>query len=60
MRSCRACWTPLARWVGDPHDRATVIGPMISERDAIRAESWVQEAVAQGARLLLGGRRRAR
>ena len=43
--------------VGDPHDRATVIGPMISERDAVRAESWVQEAVAQGARLLLGGTR---
>ena len=34
--------------VGDPHDRATVIGPMISERDATRAESWVQEAVAAG------------
>ena len=34
--------------VGDPHDRATVIGPMISERDAARAESWVQEAVAAG------------
>jgi len=30
---------------------------MISERDAIRAESWVQEAVAQGARLLAGGSR---
>ena len=43
--------------VGDPHDRATVIGPMISERDAARAESWVQEAVQQGAHLLLGGSR---
>jgi succinate-semialdehyde dehydrogenase/glutarate-semialdehyde dehydrogenase len=30
---------------------------LISERDAIRAESWVQEAVAQGARVLLGGSR---
>jgi acyl-CoA reductase-like NAD-dependent aldehyde dehydrogenase len=43
--------------VGDPHDRATVIGPMISEREAQRAQAWVQEAVAQGARLLLGGSR---
>ena len=43
--------------VGDPHDRATMIGPMISERDAIRAELWVQEAVSQGARLLQGGSR---
>ena len=43
--------------VGDPHDRNNVIGPMISERDATRAEAWVQEAVAQGARVLLGGQR---
>jgi succinate-semialdehyde dehydrogenase/glutarate-semialdehyde dehydrogenase len=43
--------------VGDPHDRDTVIGPMISERDAVRALAWVDEAVGQGARLLLGGTR---
>jgi acyl-CoA reductase-like NAD-dependent aldehyde dehydrogenase len=43
--------------VGDPHDRQTVIGPMISERDAARAQAWVIEAVAQGARILLGGTR---
>ncbi len=43
--------------VGDPHDRRTVIGPMISEREAMRAESWVQEALAAGARLLAGGTR---
>jgi acyl-CoA reductase-like NAD-dependent aldehyde dehydrogenase len=43
--------------VGDPHDRETVIGPMISERDAVRAEAWVNEAVGQGARVLLGGTR---
>jgi succinate-semialdehyde dehydrogenase/glutarate-semialdehyde dehydrogenase len=28
---------------------------MISEKDAARAEAWVQEAVAQGATLLAGG-----
>jgi succinate-semialdehyde dehydrogenase/glutarate-semialdehyde dehydrogenase len=43
--------------VGDPHERQTVIGPLISERDAARAEAWVAEAVAQGARVLLGGTR---
>jgi succinate-semialdehyde dehydrogenase / glutarate-semialdehyde dehydrogenase len=43
--------------VGDPHDPSTAIGPMISEKDAVRAESWVQEAIADGARLLEGGRR---
>jgi acyl-CoA reductase-like NAD-dependent aldehyde dehydrogenase len=43
--------------VGDPHDPATDVGPMISEREAVRAESWVREAVAGGARLVEGGRR---
>jgi acyl-CoA reductase-like NAD-dependent aldehyde dehydrogenase len=42
---------------GDPKDRATDIGPMISEGDARRAESWIQEAVAAGASLLTGGQR---
>jgi succinate-semialdehyde dehydrogenase/glutarate-semialdehyde dehydrogenase len=41
--------------VGDPHARDTDVGPMISEKDAIRAETWVGEAVAQGARVLVGG-----
>ncbi len=43
--------------VGDPHDPATDVGPMISEKEALRAEAWVQEALDAGARLLLGGRR---
>jgi succinate-semialdehyde dehydrogenase/glutarate-semialdehyde dehydrogenase len=43
--------------VGDPHDPSTMIGPMISEAEAQRAESWVQEAVEQGARVVEGGRR---
>jgi succinate-semialdehyde dehydrogenase/glutarate-semialdehyde dehydrogenase len=43
--------------VGDPHDPATDVGPMISEREAVRAESWVREAVAGNARLVEGGRR---
>jgi acyl-CoA reductase-like NAD-dependent aldehyde dehydrogenase len=41
--------------VGDPHAPETDVGPMISEKDAIRAETWVREAVAQGARVLEGG-----
>jgi succinate-semialdehyde dehydrogenase/glutarate-semialdehyde dehydrogenase len=43
--------------VGDPRDPATDVGPMISEREAIRAENWVREAVSAGARLVEGGRR---
>jgi acyl-CoA reductase-like NAD-dependent aldehyde dehydrogenase len=41
---------------GDPADAATVIGPMISREHAQRAQSWVDAAVAAGARLLTGGR----
>src|SRR6201997_4429042 len=44
--------------VGDPLDESTDVGPLIRESDAIRAEKWVQEAVAAGAKLLLGGNRR--
>lgn len=43
--------------VGDPMDPRTQIGPMISVPAAERAEQWVREAVAGGARLLTGGRR---
>jgi len=42
---------------GDPADPATVIGPMISLHHAQRAQSWVDAAVAAGAKLLTGGRR---
>lgn len=44
--------------VGDPLDPSTDVGPMISEAEATRVEAWVAEAVAQGARLLCGGKRR--
>jgi len=43
--------------VGDPHDEDTDVGPMISEREAIRAETWVAEALADGAHVLVGNRR---
>ncbi|MEW5806223.1 MAG: aldehyde dehydrogenase family protein [Acidobacteriota bacterium] len=44
--------------VGDPLDEKTHVGPMISEEEAIRIESWVREAVSGGARILTGGKRR--
>ncbi|GIP31561.1 aldehyde dehydrogenase family protein [Paenibacillus sp. J2TS4] len=43
--------------VGDPYDSQTDIGPMISEKEAQRAEAWVTEAVEQGALLGCGGTR---
>ena len=42
---------------GDPKDRNTFIGPMISEGEAKRLDTWIQEAVAKGATLLCGGKR---
>ncbi|HJT18996.1 MAG TPA: aldehyde dehydrogenase family protein [Nitrospira sp.] len=42
---------------GDPSDSATVVGPLIDQRAADRVEAWIAEAVSQGARVLLGGKR---
>ncbi|MGP4004333.1 aldehyde dehydrogenase family protein [Streptomyces sp. 8N706] len=46
-----------AQVTGDPSDSATDVGPLVSEDAARRVESWVDEAVAAGARLLAGGKR---
>ena len=43
--------------VGDPLDQATDVGPMITEAEAGRIESWVNEAVGSGAKILTGGKR---
>jgi len=43
--------------LGDPLDEKTDIGPLIREADAVRAQNWVDEAVAAGATLHCGGRR---
>lgn len=43
--------------VGDPTDPATDVGPMISEKEAKRAEAWISEAIAQGAKAACGGKR---
>jgi len=43
---------------GDPLDDATDVGPMIDEANAVRAESWIREAVQGGARLATGGTRK--
>jgi acyl-CoA reductase-like NAD-dependent aldehyde dehydrogenase len=43
--------------VGDPLDPATDVGPMIEEDEAARVDSWIQEAVRSGAKVLTGGKR---
>lgn len=41
--------------MGDPKDPETFIGPMISESEAKRLKTWIQEALDDGATLLCGG-----
>ncbi len=43
--------------MGDPLDEKTDIGPMLTEDAARQTEEWVREALENGARLALGGRR---
>jgi acyl-CoA reductase-like NAD-dependent aldehyde dehydrogenase len=45
---------------GNPHDRSTFIGPMISDKEAERLKGWIDDAVAAGATLLCGGGRDGR
>lgn len=46
--------------VGDPTDRSTDIGPLARADLRERVEQQVQQSLAQGARLLIGGERPAR
>ena len=43
--------------LGDPHDRATSLGPLATEQGREDVEELVQDAVDKGAQLLLGGQR---
>ena len=43
---------------GDPLAEGTDVGPMIDEANAVRAESWLEEAKSGGARIPVGGTRR--
>jgi acyl-CoA reductase-like NAD-dependent aldehyde dehydrogenase len=42
---------------GDPRDEATVVGPLIDAAAAERVAAWIDDAIARGARLLVGGPR---
>ena len=43
--------------VGNPLDPATEVGPLIEPAEVDRVESWVNEALSEGAKLLCGGSR---
>jgi succinate-semialdehyde dehydrogenase/glutarate-semialdehyde dehydrogenase len=42
---------------GDPFQDDTVAGPLISEQEAVRVDSWIEDAIAKGATRLTGGPR---
>ncbi|MDR4949876.1 aldehyde dehydrogenase family protein [Neobacillus cucumis] len=42
--------------VGDPKDPASDVGPVISEKDAVRVEAWLNEARENGAQVFGGER----
>jgi acyl-CoA reductase-like NAD-dependent aldehyde dehydrogenase len=46
--------------VGNPLDKDSDVGPMIDENEAKRAEAWIKEAAADGAEVLIGGKREGR
>ena len=43
--------------VGNQLDPTVHVGPMIREKEAVRVDEWVKEAVASGARIVTGGTR---
>ncbi len=43
--------------VGDPLDERVDVGPMIDSKEVDRIETWVNEAHAEGAQVLTGGKR---
>ena len=58
---CKKLAKGAEKWngnMGDPMNRSTQIGPLISEKEALRVEEWVNEAVDKfGGKLLSGGKR---
>jgi acyl-CoA reductase-like NAD-dependent aldehyde dehydrogenase len=43
---------------GNPLNVKTTISNMIDEENSMRVESWVNEAIKQGAKLIIGGKRK--
>ena len=46
--------------VGNPLEKDCDVGPMIELKEAERAEAWVKEAVHEGAKVVVGGKRDGR
>jgi betaine-aldehyde dehydrogenase len=53
----RLCTLVDSLTVGDPHDEATDIGPLVSERQRSRVEGFIHAGIGEGAKLVRGGGR---
>ncbi len=42
--------------MGDPKDKKTFVGPMISESESNRLAGWMESAVTSGAKIIAGGK----
>jgi aldehyde dehydrogenase (NAD+) len=42
--------------VGDPRDKSNVIGPLINDKQAAKVKEQIDDAVARGAKVMLGGK----
>jgi len=42
---------------GNPFEEDTIVGPMITESEAIRVENWIKEATLSDGKILTGGKR---
>lgn len=45
--------------VGDPNDTATIVGPLISDAQRARVETYIQSAAGEGGEVVTGGERPA-
>lgn len=43
--------------VGNPFDKTTDVGSLITQKEVNRVEEWVNEAIGEGAKLIAGGKR---
>jgi aldehyde dehydrogenase (NAD+) len=43
--------------VGDPHDPATEVGPLVAERQRRRVEDYITSGLQEGAKIIVGGGR---
>ena len=43
--------------VGDPSNPETIVGPLIDDAAATRVKQWIDDAVADGAKILVGGKK---